>query len=144
MDKESLKQFIDGIDDDTQIIVINTKNDFEQLVRPQLPRSFIYRLGTRIAVCLKNMAKIATIWILAHDLFPSYIPNAEMFVATSYQHVKPILHSITADHNGLIPHAPGAFDYKFVDLGTGIAPLSAIPAPFNTGAYIRPSGQHYI
>src|SRR5689334_16454822 len=102
MDKESLKEFIDGIDDNTQIIVINSKEDFEKLVRPNLGRSFIYRLGKRTAVCLKTAAAIGTIWLLLHDHFPDYVPNAQRFMAVSYEYVQPILQSVKTDQYGLV------------------------------------------
>jgi hypothetical protein len=142
MNKEALKEFIDGIDEKTEIVVIHSKDEFEKLVQPNLSRSVIYRVGKHLAVCLKTIIGIATIWILAHDQFPDYVPNAQRFIAISYEYVQPIFQSVKTDRHGLVPNEKSDVDYKFVDLGTGILPLSVIPPEFSK--VIRPSGQAYI
>lgn len=144
IDKQTLKELIDGIDDNTTIVIINSKEEFVAQVQPHLSRSLIYRLGKCIAVCLKNVAVVATVWILVHDHFPDYVPTAQMFIAKSYAYAQKIAQSLTTNDEGLVPQTADNFDYKFVDYGTGIAPLTAVPTPFNTGVYIQPSGAAYI
>ena len=144
MDKDTLKAFLDGIDDNTKVVLITNKEEFEAIVAPNLKKSVLKRIGKWVAVCLIGLHSILTVWMTLHDHFPTYVPIAEVFVTQTFDQAQQIAQNILPTDDGLPTNPQLPFDYRYVDLGTGVYPLSSLPNQFNTGQYIHPSGQAYI
>jgi hypothetical protein len=98
MNKEELKKNIEGIDENTEVIVLKDASEVSEEIRT---KSIVRRIGDSICYIKKKGIAILTVWILLSSSFPDYVPIPQVMVARSAEIVSMMLKELRFGEDGI-------------------------------------------
>lgn len=96
MNRDEIKRLIDDLDDDAQIIVINTKDEAKAVPRALIRDCQRISVKDRVLFLWRKTraGAIATVWSVALALFPEVVPTPIKIVTFSYDQIEPLVAEI--------------------------------------------------
>lgn len=134
MNKDELKRVIDDLDDDAQIIIIDSIKEVNAVPREILRDCPQIRIKDRVLFLWRksNIGNVLAVWSIAVFLMPGIVPTPPQIVDFAYETIKPLVENIdwSFPHRDNDSHFPYIAYEKQIEFDN--------PHIFETAKYVLP------